>query len=72
MQTQTLTEQTLCRIWREADRSGEWIDCAAILKRIAAVLVDCACNDDAVRMFMEAADLAMARATARIAMKEAA
>lgn len=67
---QTLTEQTLTRIWREL--AGDWLELNAQLRRIASILIDNGCGDESVRLFLEAAEFALDRLAFDIHYKAAA
>lgn len=68
----TLTEQTLARIWREAETSGDWLECNASMRRIASILIEQGCNNSAAKLFMGAAEFALTRLAYDIQHREAA
>lgn len=72
MQQMTLTEQTLARIGREHEKTGDWIECAAAMKRIASILIEQGCNNSAVKLFMAVAEFALVRLAYDIQFREAA
>ena len=58
----TLTEKRLCRIWAEAEKSGEWWTANETLYDIAMVLRDQGCVAQVVDDFAFAATIALTRA----------